>query len=654
MRCVDAADALEKGRMDQAAAYVLAAMAFDPANPEARALRGRLTEIFLARSDPGNVEADVSIAPIGFGFGVALGASAQMPRFLELLEARGDFETVIALCAHIERSDGVKPEERRAAETRRLAALAEIEARKRAEAEIERLSALGPSAQLSTEDLKRRLVRCFGRNGYRVTLADLREMRRREPTDSWPAYNLSLLLGSVAYPEVAEAVDLIVADTSDNPAELQASFTLLWSLGATRQALILADRLARYQPEFSALPPLHAMAIDTEATPAFALPRTRQARRVVYASLTCWGEKYIDLMERTCLASLLAPGNLPALAEKADVILEIYTMPGDLLRVRDSRILRRLAAFCEIRIYCFPEAAAVHRGPLIYYLLGMATHATLLRAAAHGGDLLFLYADVVLAQDCMTAIAQRLTDGPLGVFGDQLNLYASPMLARLETQRQDDALIVSRRDLLEAAGHCLAKRTTNTFYRRMDPRTPDHVCRVVFATERGLRTHGFVIAPLYFSHAAFAPFLHPDFGTQDGRIVEHVLDRLEERQIVVLSGGEYCAAELCDDDESARPIVTLGLEMALERFFTSYSISRRRRILFRHPIDYPGLIPPSEVLIDEGEVDGVVERILQLFETSPCLKDIGDEQDALRAHRYGARADSSEAAHCFGFPEQSA
>lgn len=632
----DADSALEAGAIDRSVAYYLAAQAFDPLDPALPSLQARLIGMLLARVDQGLIDAEETAAPIGVGFAVALGANAQLSRFLALLHERKDLETVVAIAQHVMASDQWSQEARLDAQERRRAALEAIDQRERLNAEAEALLALGPPEGLDTDQLKRRLAQCYGRDGYRATLADLRELRRRDPSDPWTAKVLCILLGHIAFPEVAEAVDHVVADTREDQAELDANFTLLWSLGAQRQALALADRLARYRPEVSVLAPLHAMAIDTEAAPAFSLPRARRARKVIYATLACWGPKYIDLMERTCFASLLAPGNLPAFAEKADVILEIYTMPGDLERLSGSRRLRLLSEHCEIRIHCFPEAASAHRAPLTYHLLGMATHATLLRADRHGGDMLFLYADVVLAQDCLTAISQRLTDGPRGVFGDSLNLYATPMLDRLESRREGDALIVSSAALLGAASECLAKRTTNTFYRRMDPRTPDHVCRVMFPTQGGLRTHGFIIAPLYFSHAAFSPYLHPDFGTQDGRIVEHFLDKLEDHQIDVLSGAEYCAVELCDGDAAARPIVSFGLEATIERFFTSYRLSRRRHMLFQRPIEYPGLFAPGEALLSEEEVATQLDNVAQLFAGSPFLKDIDVEQEALRTRLYGA------------------
>lgn len=640
----DAQGALDAGVIDRAIAHYLAAKAFDPSDPSLFGLKDRLIGMLLERVDQGLVEAEAAMAPIGLGFAVALGASSHLSRFLALLQERGDFETVVNLAGHVMTAASYGDEERLAAQSRRLAALQAIEERDRAAAEAKALLALGPPDNLNSDQLRRRLARCYGLDGYRGTLADLRELRRREPSDPWSAKNLCILLGDVAFPEVAAAVDLVVADTREDQAELEANFTLLWSIGAARQALALADRLARYRPEFGALAALHAMALDEAAAPALTLPRARQSPRAIYATLACWGEKYLDLMERTCFASLLAPGNLPALAEKADIILEIYTMPADLPRLSASRRLRRLAEHCEIRIHCFPEAAGPHRAPLTYHLLGMATHATLLRAAARGGDLLFLYADVVLAQDCLTAIAERLADRPRGVFGDPLNLYATPLLNRLDSRRQGDALIVSSGDLLQSAADCLGKRMTNTFYRTMDPRTPDHVCRVVFATEHGLRTHGFIIAPLYFSNAAFAPVLHPDFGTQDGRIVEHVLNKLDDDQIDVLSGADYCAAELCDDDDAARPIVAYGLEGAIERFFTSYRLSRRRHTLFQRPIDFPGLFAPGEALVSEQEVARQVESINNLFDHSPLLKDIAVEQQALRAQRHGADQKASTGA----------
>ena len=641
-RALDADRALLEGRVERAAAFALASRALNPESQSGRRVHDEAVARLLERATLAPGASPTRDSALSLAMAVAMGATERRLELLGLLESLGDFATVVTLCEEIETDPSTPFEARIDSLRRRAKARAKQAGRTDAEADLaaaeaarEWLVSLGPAEELDTERLRSRANLCYGWRGYRRTLDDLRELKRRQPSDPWIAYNLCVLLRHAQHPDLAGSADLIAAEAADHLANLRVRFHLMRSMGAMPQMMTVARRHALSSPAFSAAPDLYAMALDEEAEPTERFARPRSGLPLVYATLVCWGDAYVDLMERTCIASLLAPGNFPALAEKADLVLELYASAADLPRLRASAPLRRLAGCCEVRIYCFPPSFTRAGTALNYVILGFATHATILRAARRGADLLFLYADVVYASDNFSAVAKRLSkQGRVALFTDALNLYATPMLERVAPHRDGLALILSRDQMLSAASHCLAKRTSYSFYRARDQSTPNEVCRIIFPTDRGLRTHGFVIAPLYVSHAAYAPVVHTDFATQDGRFVEHVLDQVEESEIEVLSGEEFCAAELCDGDGMAFPMVDLGWERAIESYFLGHSLSQRRLSLFRRPILYPGLHPPGETLLADAAVDEQVGRVLALFDASPHLVDVAAEQARMRALLY--------------------
>jgi hypothetical protein len=249
------------------------------------------------------------------------------------LEGLDDFASVVTLCEQIEgeatlsidaRADSVR---RRFRALRRQAGLVP-EAADLAAAEDLRhwLLSLGPAEALDTLTLRHRVMLCFGHQGYRQNLTDLRELKQRQPEDPWIAYNLCVLLRHARHPDLAGSVDMIAAEATDGLATLRARFELARSMGAMPQLMAISRRLAQTDPEYGALPDLYDMALEVEAEPAVRLARPRVGHTLIYATLTCWGDAYIDLMEQVCLASLLAPGNFPTLAQNADIVLELYTL----------------------------------------------------------------------------------------------------------------------------------------------------------------------------------------------------------------------------------------------------------------------------------------------------------------------------------------
>jgi hypothetical protein len=628
--------------MERAAVFALAALSLDPENPSAlrcrdQALKGLLKRAKIAPGAAATLDSTLALA-----LAVAMGATGQRTALMDLLESLGDFASVVTLCEEIEGEAALSIDARADSARRRFRALRRqagmaLEAADLAATEDLRqwLSSLGPAEALETATLRHRVMVCFGHEGYRQNLCDLRELKRRQPDDLWIAYNLCVILRHARHPDLAGSVDLIATEAMDGLASLRTRFDLARSMGAMPELMAISARLAESRPAFGVVPDLYAMALDHDAQPSARFGRPRAARTLLYATLVCWGDAYIELMEQVCLASLLAPGNFPTLAQQADIVLELYTAIEDLPLLRASAKLRLLAEFCEVRIHCLPPSTTSRAKTLSYLILGFATHATVLRAAAQGADLLFLYADVTYARDCFSTVAARLTTGRRALFTDPLNLYATPMLERMASHRHGDALIMSSAEMIEAASHSLSKRLRDTIDRPGVQRATEQVCRVIFATESGLRAHGFVIAPVYVSHAALAPIRHTDFATQDGRIVEHFLNHLEEDEIEVLPGEAFCSAELCDGDASAFALVDLGLAQAVERYFTGHGMNHRRLRLFRRPIEFPGLIAPGEPLMSEEEVAARLADIQRLFETSPHLVDLAEEQEVVRAHLYG-------------------
>src|SRR4051794_32927390 len=95
-----------------------------------------------------------------------------------------------------------------------------------------------------------------------------------------------------------------------------------------------------------------------------------RVRLVTYA----WGEAYIDKVLNFTLASVLAPGNLPALARRFDCEVVVLTEERLFARVRAHPVAHSIESICALRLVALDDligepwqygmtlARALHRG----------------------------------------------------------------------------------------------------------------------------------------------------------------------------------------------------------------------------------------------------------------------------------------------------
>jgi hypothetical protein len=208
------------------------------------------------------------------------------------------------------------------------------------------------------------------------------------------------------------------------------------------------------------------------------------------------------------------------------------------------------------------------------------------------------------------------------------------MFERMRPFRQGDALVMPPEDLIDASIGCLAKRTLHSLYQPGDRQTCVRPTRVIFPLKGGLRTHGFMMMPVYVSHAALAPIRVMNFRTQDGLFLEHVLNKVSDDQIEVLSGAEFCFVEVCDNEGELNPLVDGDLTSTIRNFFVGFGLGRNRIRLFERPIDFPTRSPPDFPLVSAEEAATRVNEVRTMFMTDPLMVDVAEEQERVRKSYY--------------------
>jgi hypothetical protein len=129
-----------------------------------------------------------------------------------------------------------------------------------------------------------------------------------------------------------------------------------------------------------------------------------------------WGTKYLGRMDAACLPALLAPGNLPHLAEHFECELVIVTEAALFDEVRNLPSIRRAAQYAALRLVAVDDVLS---HPFYYGLT--ITHALFrgfsdLGEAAQDVWCLFLNADFILADGSYRGLVKRMLAGERCIF----------------------------------------------------------------------------------------------------------------------------------------------------------------------------------------------------------------------------------------------
>jgi hypothetical protein len=156
-------------------------------------------------------------------------------------------------------------------------------------------------------------------------------------------------------------------------------------------------------------PPSVAMIVGSPRTPSHPAPP-----KAIRLLLPVWGQRYIKQFLNTCLPTLLAPGNLPALAAKLPCEFVFLTSSEDADILRDHPACRYLRSICDVDVQVIDD------------LITGDNHSTTITLAyaravkAAGSAMLdtcffFLISDYLMADGSLANVLDRVLAGASGV-----------------------------------------------------------------------------------------------------------------------------------------------------------------------------------------------------------------------------------------------
>lgn len=286
---------------------------------------------------------------------------------------------------------------------------------------------------------------------------------------------------------------------------------------------------------------------------AAALPREQGATRL---SLAVWGESYVQAAA-TLFRSLLAPGNIPALAAGGKVHLEIATDAAGRAWLEASPVVAALRRHASVDYVILADDILGYDRTRLpgfqYWIMAACHYATMMRARHASAHVSFLTADMILADGSLAAARRYIDAGNVAVLLGALEVDGAAILAALDDQGHGP-IAVSPRNLIDRALTHLHPDYLTLICEPDRTASAPIPNPLVFRTESGLVQRGFHMLPLMISAELPSRDFAPDFLTCDARLVRlalggdsphglvHVVD--DSDQIAAVSTSRQMPKEL--------------------------------------------------------------------------------------------------------------
>jgi hypothetical protein len=249
--------------------------------------------------------------------------------------------------------------------------------------------------------------------------------------------------------------------------------------------------------------------------------RVAAAADAIRFSIPVWGEDYIESTCAGLLRSLLAPGNIPALARTNTIILEFTTRERDRHALEAAPVIAALRAHATIAYVIIPDHLAAKDTPrdFSYWLMSAGHYGSAERARRSGSALSLLTADMMLSDGSLFAAHRHVADGAQAVLIRALEVDRDRLPGGNEVGM---ALSVAPDDLVRLALD-QAKAAMPDGWGGVGDAPFDIASNACFPIDGGVALHGFHFLPLLVSaRLAARPFAY-DMLTVDTRFVRLAL-----------------------------------------------------------------------------------------------------------------------------------
>ena len=255
--------------------------------------------------------------------------------------------------------------------------------------------------------------------------------------------------------------------------------------------------------------------------------RGRNRRFAVVGSIV-WGQPFIDKFMNYCLPSLLAPGNIPALARKRKVVHSIVTTEADRDRIVAHPAFARLKEHAEVVFTCFPPEFLQRREQAnynFYHFYGLLDHQSVFLAAALRADLYLLPIDCVYSGQSLKHFDAYLEGDAdccsvAAIESDEPGLRA---WLDAKAGHQKNVLDLASVELLQAASQRPDRYFRSLIMRPENTEFCAHPRELVWPFADGLAIHSIFMHPVAVSARLLSRPFHPPHENVDFALLPRLM-----------------------------------------------------------------------------------------------------------------------------------
>ena len=366
------------------------------------------------------------------------------------------------------------------------------------------------------------------------------------------------------------------------------------------------------------------------ASPTIGHQRRRAAPKAVQCVLPVWGRRFVRQFLELGLPTLLAPGNVAALAAKLPTRFVILTRLDDEDYIRHHPAFRRLCEVCptEIRI--------------IDHLITGSNYSTTITLGyteairAAGDDMLdtcffFLVSDYIVADGSFASVLERMMDGTSGVLVGNFQVVLEEALPWLQEQlnRSRTMLAMPPRELLQWALNYLHPTTVaNTVNIPLSHNT--HTNRLFWQVDSNT-----LLARFYLMHMICVRPETTDFIIGSSCDYSFIPELCPSNNVEVITDfDEYLVIEMQPLQHESRFLESGALRpKALAKTLSSWTTARHRENSEYSVVFHAEEIPASYVAA-VAEADRFIGQVRALMTREPKPhRDHPYWRGAIAAHR---------------------
>jgi hypothetical protein len=340
-------------------------------------------------------------------------------------------------------------------------------------------------------------------------------------------------------------------------------------------------------------------------------------KRDLLVSVVAWGAEYAERVGNIVLASLAAPGNLPALANDRRVRLRIYTDLVGRMMLQRAPSVQALTQHIEIEYDIIPAALLDMKGIATrvtarYLLLGMLCHLSVIEAGRSGRDIMLLGADCVYSSRFGAHLAELVQAGR-EVISVSVSFSANDsMLEALEIWRHDEIISIDSEDLVDLGFAHMHHRTQTGCVDLQGTKRTDSPAMLFFRTKDGLAYRKLGVDLTYLTNAAIPEKANFDYLTPDGEMPDrimppgqwHRIHRVDDSSAAVL-------IELIPDQQIFPQIDGTLTPQNVVDYADTYGFLNYMRHCFRYETQLRGRRPPPWP--GDQDYSDFIERTRQLL-----------------------------------------